>query len=112
MDHDNVESARTKPILPKDAEEEELERMVFGDSAGFRQRIESFSFGTDVNMKAIPRRARVQNKSTLLILLMKICSSSSRAHHQLLSAQQHLLKSSNLKMSLTSQHGKTATMTA
>jgi U3 small nucleolar RNA-associated protein 18 len=34
---------REKPILPKDAEEEELERMVFGDSAGFKQGLEDFS---------------------------------------------------------------------
>lgn len=34
-----------KPVLPKDAEEEELERMIFGDSEGFRQGIESFSLG-------------------------------------------------------------------
>jgi U3 small nucleolar RNA-associated protein 18 len=32
-----------KPILPKDAEEEELERMIFGDSEGFRQGLENFS---------------------------------------------------------------------
>ncbi|KAL5121008.1 U3 snoRNP protein [Pleosporales sp. CAS-2024a] len=32
-----------KPVLPKDAEEEELERMIFGDSAGFKQGLEDFS---------------------------------------------------------------------
>jgi U3 small nucleolar RNA-associated protein 18 len=32
-----------KPILPKDAEEEELERIVFGDSAGFKQGLDDFS---------------------------------------------------------------------
>lgn len=32
-----------KPVLPKDAEEEELERMIFGDSEGFRQGIDNFS---------------------------------------------------------------------
>lgn len=32
-----------KPVLPKDAEEEELERIIFGDSEGFRQGLESFS---------------------------------------------------------------------
>jgi U3 small nucleolar RNA-associated protein 18 len=32
-----------KPVLPKDAEEEELERMIFGDSEGFRQGLENFS---------------------------------------------------------------------
>jgi len=30
-------------VLPKDAEEEELERLIFGDSAGFKHGIESFS---------------------------------------------------------------------
>ncbi|KAF2031001.1 WD40 repeat-like protein [Setomelanomma holmii] len=34
---------KEKPILPKDAEEEELERMIFGDSAGFKQGLEDFS---------------------------------------------------------------------
>ena len=34
---------KEKPILPKDAEEEELERIIFGDSAGFKQGLESFS---------------------------------------------------------------------
>lgn len=34
-----------KPVLPKDAEEEELERIIFGDSEGFRQGIENFSLG-------------------------------------------------------------------
>lgn len=32
-----------KPILPKDAEEEELERIIFGDAAGFKQGLEDFS---------------------------------------------------------------------
>lgn len=32
-----------KPILPKDAEEEELERMIFGDSAGFKQGLDDFA---------------------------------------------------------------------
>ncbi|OAL51876.1 WD40 repeat-like protein [Pyrenochaeta sp. DS3sAY3a] len=34
---------KEQPILPKDVEEEELERMIFGDSAGFQQGLESFS---------------------------------------------------------------------
>ena len=38
-----TESKREKPVLPKDAEEEELERMIFGDSEGFRQGLENFS---------------------------------------------------------------------
>ena len=32
-----------KPILPKDSEEEELERLIFGDSMGFKEGIDSFS---------------------------------------------------------------------
>ncbi|EUC49582.1 hypothetical protein COCMIDRAFT_1627 [Bipolaris oryzae ATCC 44560] len=35
--------AQEKPVLAKDAEEEELERMIFGDSEGFRQGLENFS---------------------------------------------------------------------
>ena len=38
-----VTKKKEKPVLPKDAEEEELERMIFGDSAGFREGIDSFS---------------------------------------------------------------------
>ncbi|EAT89383.2 hypothetical protein SNOG_02652 [Parastagonospora nodorum SN15] len=38
-----LETEQEKPILPKDAEEEELERMIFGDSAGFKQGLEDFS---------------------------------------------------------------------
>jgi U3 small nucleolar RNA-associated protein 18 len=34
---------KEKPVLPKDTEEEELERMIFGDSEGFRQGLENFS---------------------------------------------------------------------
>jgi U3 small nucleolar RNA-associated protein 18 len=34
---------KEKVVLPKDAEEEELEKLVFGDSAGFKQGIDSFS---------------------------------------------------------------------
>ncbi|KAF2134668.1 U3 small nucleolar RNA-associated protein-like protein [Dothidotthia symphoricarpi CBS 119687] len=34
---------KEKIILPKDAEEEELERMIFGDSAGFKEGLEAFS---------------------------------------------------------------------
>jgi U3 small nucleolar RNA-associated protein 18 len=34
---------KEKPVLPKDAEEEELEHMIFGDSEGFRQGLENFS---------------------------------------------------------------------
>jgi U3 small nucleolar RNA-associated protein 18 len=38
-----VEKKKEKPVLPKGAEEEELERIVFGDSAGFKEGIDSFS---------------------------------------------------------------------
>ncbi|KAH7378240.1 WD40-repeat-containing domain protein [Pyrenochaeta sp. MPI-SDFR-AT-0127] len=38
-----LKQTKEKPILPKDAEEEELERMIFGDSAGFKQGLETFS---------------------------------------------------------------------
>lgn len=34
---------KEKPVLPKDTEEEELERLVFGDSAGFKKGLEAFS---------------------------------------------------------------------
>lgn len=34
---------KEKVVLPKDAEEEELERIVFGDTAGFKQGIDGFS---------------------------------------------------------------------
>jgi len=36
---------KEKVILPKDAEEEELERIVFGDSAGFKEGLDEFSLG-------------------------------------------------------------------
>jgi U3 small nucleolar RNA-associated protein 18 len=39
------EKKQEKPILPKDAEEEELERIIFGDSAGFKQGLADFSLG-------------------------------------------------------------------
>lgn len=39
-----LEAKKTEtPVLPKDAEEAELERMIFGDSAGFKQGLEAFS---------------------------------------------------------------------
>lgn len=39
---------KEKIILPKDAEEEELERIIFGDSAGFMEGLESFSLDRTV----------------------------------------------------------------
>ncbi|CAO2654110.1 Nn.00g108430.m01.CDS01 [Neocucurbitaria sp. VM-36] len=38
-----AQKEKKKPVLPKDAEEEELERMIFGDSAGFKEGLENFS---------------------------------------------------------------------
>jgi U3 small nucleolar RNA-associated protein 18 len=40
---DVVVKKKEKPMLPKDAEEEELERLIFGDAAGFKQGIDTFS---------------------------------------------------------------------
>ncbi|KAF1350361.1 WD40 repeat-like protein [Lizonia empirigonia] len=39
-----------KVILPKDAEEEELERLIFGDSAGFKDGLENFSLSRTAGM--------------------------------------------------------------
>jgi len=44
-----TEKKQEKPVLPKDAEEEELERMIFGDSEGFRQGLENFSLDPIAN---------------------------------------------------------------
>lgn len=38
-----VTKKKEKPTLPKDAEEEELERMIFGDSAGFKKDLDNFA---------------------------------------------------------------------
>ncbi|KAF1963653.1 WD40 repeat-like protein [Byssothecium circinans] len=43
MDIQIEKKKKEKAVLPKDAEEEELEKLVFGDSAGFKQGIEAFS---------------------------------------------------------------------
>ena len=43
MDIQLEQKPKEKPVLPKDAEEEELERIIFGDSEGFRQGLENFS---------------------------------------------------------------------
>lgn len=45
IDIELEEKKKEKPVLPKDAEEEELERIIFGDSAGFKQGLETFSLG-------------------------------------------------------------------
>ncbi|CAI6335513.1 unnamed protein product [Periconia digitata] len=42
-DKKEKEKEKEKIVLPKDAEEEELERIIFGDNAGFREGIEGFS---------------------------------------------------------------------
>lgn len=38
-----ITKKKEKLVLPKDAEEEELEKIIFGDSAGFREGIDNFS---------------------------------------------------------------------
>jgi U3 small nucleolar RNA-associated protein 18 len=38
-----VTKKKEKPVLAKDAEEEELERIIFGDSVGFREGLDNFS---------------------------------------------------------------------
>ncbi|KAF1830940.1 U3 small nucleolar RNA-associated protein-like protein [Decorospora gaudefroyi] len=43
MDIQLEQQKKEKPVLPKDAEEEELERIIFGDSEGFRQGLDLFS---------------------------------------------------------------------
>lgn len=44
------EKKKEKVILPKDAEEEELERLIFGDSAGFKDGLENFSLNRTAGM--------------------------------------------------------------
>ena len=44
------EKKKEKVILPKDAEEEELERLIFGDSAGFKDGLENFSLSRTAGM--------------------------------------------------------------
>ena len=43
MDIQLEQKPKEKPVLPKDVEEEELERIIFGNSEGFRQGLENFS---------------------------------------------------------------------
>lgn len=48
-DSDNTDSASDHDVdMQKDATEEELERLVFGDSAGFRQGIKTFGRGGEL----------------------------------------------------------------
>jgi U3 small nucleolar RNA-associated protein 18 len=44
-----------KPMLPKDAEEEELERLIFGDSTGFKQGIDAFSLDQSAGAVGVER---------------------------------------------------------
>ncbi|UPX09350.1 U3 snoRNP protein [Ascochyta rabiei] len=47
---DMEEKKAEKVVLPKDAEEEELERLIFGDSAGFKQGLDNFSLSRTAGM--------------------------------------------------------------
>ena len=44
------EKKKEKVVLPKDAEEEELERLIFGDSAGFKDGLDNFSLSRTAGM--------------------------------------------------------------
>lgn len=44
------ERKKEKVVLPKDAEEEELERLIFGDSAGFKEGLNNFSLDPTAGM--------------------------------------------------------------
>lgn len=44
------EKKKEKVIAPKDAEEEELERLIFGDSAGFKDGLDNFSLSRTAGM--------------------------------------------------------------
>ena len=47
----NIEEKKKERIIPpKDSEEEELERMIFGDSAGFKEGLDNFSLGRTAGM--------------------------------------------------------------
>lgn len=46
----NVEEKKEKVILPKDAEEVELERLIFGDSAGFKEGLDNFALNRTAGM--------------------------------------------------------------
>ncbi len=43
VEHKEKRKKKDKPVLPKDAEEEDLERLVFGDTSSFKQGIAGFS---------------------------------------------------------------------
>lgn len=47
----NIEGKKKEKVIPpKDSEEEELERMIFGDSAGFKEGIDKFSLSRTAGM--------------------------------------------------------------
>lgn len=47
----DIEGQKNERVIPpKDAEEEELERLIFGDSAGFRDGLENFSISRTAGM--------------------------------------------------------------
>ena len=47
----NIEEKKQERVIPpKDSEEEELERMIFGDSAGFKEGLDNFSLGRTAGM--------------------------------------------------------------
>lgn len=47
----NIQEKKTERVIPpKDAEEEQLERLIFGDSAGFKEGLENFSLSRTAGM--------------------------------------------------------------
>jgi U3 small nucleolar RNA-associated protein 18 len=47
----NIQDKKSERVIPpKDAEEEELERLIFGDSAGFKDGLENFSISRTAGM--------------------------------------------------------------
>ena len=47
----NIEEKKQERVIPpKDSEEEELERMIFGDSAGFKEGLDNFSLSRTAGM--------------------------------------------------------------
>ena len=50
VDFNIEEKKKERVIPPKDSEEEELERMIFGDSAGFKEGLDNFSLGRTAGM--------------------------------------------------------------
>lgn len=50
VDFSIEEKKKERVIPPKDAEEEELERLIFGDSAGFKEGLDNFSLSRTAGM--------------------------------------------------------------